>query len=74
MTTITIPKNEYQKLVEKSLRYEYIRQMMEGNLFAPPPVKNTRKIIGELRKTKLYSRGFLKDLEKGLRRSSYFQK
>ena len=74
MTTITIPKNEYQKLVEKSLRYEYIRQMMEKNLFAPPPVKNARKVIGELRKTKLYSRGFLKDLEKGLRRSSYFQK
>ena len=73
MTTITIPQKEYQKLVEKSLRYEYLRQIMEGNVFAPPPVKSVRKVIEEFRKTGLYNKAFLKSLEKGLRQSSYFK-
>ena len=73
MGTITIPQKEYQKLVEKSLRYEYLRQIMEENVFAPPPVKNVRKVIEEFRKTRLYNSAFLKSLGKGLKQSSYFK-
>lgn len=73
MATITIPQKEYQKLVEKSLKYEYIRQAMEENIFSPPPVKNVKKIIEEFKKTKLYKPAFLKSLEKGLKKSSYFK-
>lgn len=73
MTTITIPQKEYQKLVEKSLRYEYIRQMTEENLFSPPPIKNSKKIIEEFKKTGLYNQAFLKSLESGLKQSSYFK-
>lgn len=73
MTTITIPQKEYRKLVEKSLRYEYLRQIMEENIFAPPPVKNIRKVIEEFGKTGLYNSAFLKSLEKGLKQSSYFK-
>ena len=72
MTTITIPKKEYQGLVERAFRYESIRQLMEGNLFSPPPTRDAKKIAREFRKTKLYNRSFLKSLEKGLKRSSYF--
>jgi hypothetical protein len=73
MTTITIPQKEYQKLVEKSLRYEYIRQAMEENIFSPPPVRSAGKIVKEFKKTKLYNPAFLKSLEKGLKESSYFK-
>ncbi|MDP3785337.1 MAG: hypothetical protein Q8R12_04760 [bacterium] len=71
MTTITIPQKEYQKLTEKALRYEYIRQMMEENLFSPPPTRNVKKIIDEFKKTGLYNQKFLESLKNGLRRSSY---
>lgn len=73
MVNITVPKKEYQKLVEKALRYEYIRQVMEGDLFASPPTKNIGEIIEEFRKTRRYNQKFLKSLEKGLERSSYFK-
>lgn len=72
MANITIPKNEYRKLVERALRYEYIRQLMEEDLFASPPTRNAKKIIEEFQKTGRYSQKFLESFEKGLRRSSYF--
>lgn len=73
MINITVPKKEYQKLVEKALRYEYVRQIMEGDLFASPPTKNIGEIIGEFRKTRRYDQKFLESLEKGLKHSSYFK-
>ena len=73
MANITIPKKEYQKLTEKALRYEYIRQLMEEDFFASPPTKNVQKIIKEFRQTGRYNRKFLESLEKGLRHSSYFK-
>lgn len=72
MATITISQKEYQKLVERAFRYEYIRQIMEGNFFASPPTKNIKKIIESFKKTGRYSQKFLESLGKGLRRSSYF--
>lgn len=71
MANITLPQKEYQKLIEKALRYEYIRQMMEGSLFSPPPTRNVKKIIEEFRKTGLYNQKFLGSLKNGLKRSSY---
>lgn len=73
MTTITIPKQEYQQLIEGALRYEYIRQIMEDDIFASPPVKNIKKIIKEFKKAGKYNQKFLTSLEKGLKRSSYFE-
>lgn len=72
MTTITIPQKEYQKLIEKALRYEYIHQVMEGDFLASPPTKNIKKIIESFKKTGRYSQKFVESLGKGLRRSSYF--
>lgn len=73
MATITIPKKEYQRLMDKALRYEYLRQILEEDIFASPPTKNIKEIIGEFRKTNFYNQSFLKSLERGLSRSSYFQ-
>lgn len=74
MEEITISKKEYQELLEKALRYDYFRRLMEEDIFSPPPTKNIREIIRAFKKTKIYSPEFLKSLERGLRRSSYFRK
>ena len=74
MATITIPKKEYQRLLERALRYEYLRQVLEEDIFAPPPVRNSKVVIKEFRATKRYNQKFLKSLAKGLKRSSYFKK
>jgi hypothetical protein len=74
MVTITIPKKEYQKLLDKALRYEYLRQMMEKDLFSPPPTKNVGEIISAFKGAKKYNRQFIGALEKGLKRSPYFKK
>lgn len=73
MVTVTIPKKEYQHLVDKALRYEYLRQILKEDVFAPPSVKNPEKIIKAFKKTGLYNQSFLQGLKKGLGRSSYFR-
>ncbi|MBS4027077.1 MAG: hypothetical protein KGZ58_00450 [Ignavibacteriales bacterium] len=72
MMTVTIPKKEYEVLVEAKLRYEYLRQIMEGDIFSPPPTKYVDEIVSALSKTKKYNKKFLNSLKKGLSRSSYF--
>lgn len=72
MVTVTIPQKEYQKLVERALRYEYIRQITEEDVFSPPPTRNAEKIVEEFKETGLYNQKFLNSLKKGLKRSSYF--
>lgn len=73
MTTVTIPKKEYKKLVEKVIRYEYLREIMEEDIFSPPPTRDIGEITRAFRATKKYDAKFLKSLDKGLRRSSYFK-
>lgn len=73
MSTITISKREFQKLIERALRYEYLAKIIkeEKDIFAPPPTQDIKEIIKSFRATKLYSPSFLRSLEKGLRRSSH---
>lgn len=72
MSTVTIPKKEYKELLEKKLRYEYLRQVIEGNIFAPPTIRNAKKVISALRSSGLYNRKFLASVKKGLERSQFF--
>jgi len=74
MATITIPQKEYKRLLDKALRYEYLREILEEDIFSSPPVKSSRKIIAGFQRTKLYNQEFLKSLTRGLKRSSYFRK
>jgi hypothetical protein len=73
MADIIISKKQYQELLDKALRYEYLRHIMEDNIFAPPPTKDIEKIIRAFERTGIYSKEFLKILKRGLRRSSYFK-
>ncbi|OGF49846.1 hypothetical protein A3G55_04055 [Candidatus Giovannonibacteria bacterium RIFCSPLOWO2_12_FULL_44_25] len=73
MVTVTIPKKEYEELVDKRLRYDYLRQLMEQNIFAAPPTKNIKEIMFSLEATKKYNKKFLASLKRGFKRSSYFR-
>lgn len=73
MPNVTIPKKEYQMLLERAFRYEYLRQILEEDIFSPPPTKDIKTIIGEFRETGKYNEEFLKSLVRGLKRSSYFK-
>ncbi|MDP3296034.1 MAG: hypothetical protein Q8N09_00305 [Thermodesulfovibrionia bacterium] len=73
MQTVTISKKEYQELIEKKLRYEYLHQIIEDDIFSPPPTKDTKEIIYAFKKTGLYNQKFIDSLEKGLKHSSYFK-
>lgn len=73
MSTITIPRKEYEKLVETKYRFDYMQSVFERGLFSPPPTKDIKKVLREFSATGLYGRKFLTDLERGLRRSTYFR-
>ncbi|MDO8601667.1 MAG: hypothetical protein Q7R62_00840 [bacterium] len=73
MITVTISKKEYQKLVDAKLRFEYLREIVQGNVFVAPPTKNSQTVLRAFTKTKKYNRRFLASLGKGLARSSYFR-
>ena len=73
MVTVTISKKEYRELIEKKFRYEYLRQIIEGDIFNSPPTRNIKEVIKAFREIKKYNPEFIKSLEKGLKRSSYFR-
>lgn len=73
MQTVTIPKKEYEDLIEKKLRYEYLHRIIEEDIFSPPPTRNIKEVINAFKKTGMYNQKFLDSLEKGLNRSSYFK-
>ncbi|MEW6068646.1 MAG: hypothetical protein AB1610_10200 [Nitrospirota bacterium] len=73
MQTVTITKKEYDELIEKKLRYEYLHHIIEEDIFSPPPTKDIKEIIKAFQKTGLYNQKFIDNLEKGLKRSSYFK-
>ncbi|MEK7173494.1 MAG: hypothetical protein AAB710_00235 [Patescibacteria group bacterium] len=73
MPTVTIDKKKYTELLEKELRYDYLRQAMEEDIFASPPERNRKKVLTELKSTGKYNKQFLDSMKRGLKRSSYFK-
>lgn len=73
MQKITIPKREYDVLIDAKLRYDYLREVVEGNIFSPPAIRNVKDIIVSFKNAGLYKKAFLKSIEKGLKRSASFR-
>lgn len=73
MVTVTIPKKEYQRLLDRTLRYEYLHSILQKDIFSPPPMRDTKEILKAFRATKKYNKNFLESLQGGLGRSSYFK-
>jgi hypothetical protein len=74
MSTVTITKTQYEALKRKAAAYQKIVSAASSDLFAAPPTRDARRIIAEMKRTKRYSKEFLKSVGEGLRRSSYFRK
>jgi len=74
MSTVTISKTQYEALKQRAEAYERIVSATSDELFSPPPTRDAKKVISDMRKTKRYSEAFLKSLEKGLSRTNYFSK
>lgn len=74
MTTITLPKIEYLELKKRASAYEKIIGIIGYDAFVSPPIRSAKQVMKEFKKTGLYNKSFIKDLENGLKRSSYFVK
>ena len=69
MPNVTISKTEYRKLKQQAKAYQKLtKRFFEFIIQAP-----TEEVVEDFRKTDLYTDGFLKDLEDGLRKSLYFK-
>ncbi len=62
MSTVTIPKNEYQLLVRQANAYKKIASGFATEAIATP----VADIVTNFRKVGKYSEGFLTDLKEGL--------
>jgi hypothetical protein len=67
MASVILPKTEYEQLKRQAEAY---RKFAAG-FFATVTRDPIGEMVEDFRKTKLYSDEFLKDLESGLRKSSY---
>jgi hypothetical protein len=74
MAMVTLRKTEYLNLRERAEAFDRMVAVVNPSFFFAPQEKSRKKIISEFSKTKLYNKEFLKDLERGLKRSSFFTK
>ena len=70
MTTITIPKTEYEQLRRQASAYRKFSAKFFESIINDP----IDEVVKDFKKTNLYTEEFLKDLDSGLRKSSYAQK
>lgn len=71
---VKIPRGEYRDLLEKKVKYDELRSLIAEDIFSPPPARSADYVLAEFAATGKYSAAFLKSLERGLKRSSYFKK
>ena len=67
MSEITISKEEYKKLKQQAKAYK----KLTGSLFEFVIRDQVEDVVKDFRKTNLYTNEFIKELEDGLRKSSY---
>jgi len=74
MATVTLPKIEYLNLKKRAEAFDKMVGSINPSFLFIPTEKSRKKIISDFSKTRLYNKAFLKSLEKGLKRSSFFTK
>jgi len=67
---VAVPKTEYETLRKKARMYEELASLF----FQKVKGDTVGEIVNDFKKTSLYSKGFLRDLENGLRFSSKAKK
>ncbi len=73
MSNITIPKVEYENLMERATAYGRMMKAAQGTFSLTPPEKSRKKVMADFKKTGKYNQKFLSSLSRGLKRSSYFK-
>jgi hypothetical protein len=69
-TKISVPKQEYLSLKHQAQAY----RNLVSSVFKQPLKDPVAEVVGDFKKTDLYTGEFLNDLEDGLSKSSYKQK
>ncbi|NCT00232.1 hypothetical protein CO116_00235 [Candidatus Falkowbacteria bacterium CG_4_9_14_3_um_filter_38_19] len=70
MVKVSLPKTEYEKLKRQATAYREVAEKF-FELIVKDPIE---EVVEDFRKTNLYTEDFLRDLESGLRQSSYAKK
>ena len=70
MVKVAVPKTEYEKLKRQATAYRRFAEKFFESVIKDP----IEEVVEDFRKTDLYTEEFLKDLENGLRKSSYAKK
>ena len=70
MVKVTLPKTEYKQLKRQATAYRRFAARFFDLIIKDP----IGEVVADFRKTNLYTEPFLKDLESGLRKSSYAKK
>ena len=70
MNKIAVPKTEYRQMRRQADAYKRIVQ----NLHTFVLRDSVNEVVEDFKKTGLYTEGFLRDFEGGLRKSSYTKK
>ena len=73
-TSINLTKSEYIDLKSRADAYDRIISVAQREVSVTPPVRSAKKVMAEFRQADMYSQEFLKSLEQGLKRSSFFLK
>jgi len=70
MSNVTIPKIEYLKLKHQADAYK----KLSGRFFESVIKDSVEEVVEDFRRSNLYTKEFLADMESGLRRSSFAKK
>jgi hypothetical protein len=69
---ITLSRKEYDDLLDKKMRFDFLRNAFDEDLFSPPPTQDSNEVVEAFKSTNKYTKEFIDSLEKGLKRSSNF--
>lgn len=64
----------FRSLLRFVIRKPEVISIADNIAFSPPDTKNSSEILNDFKASKKYSPAFLKDLKKGLKESTYFEK
>lgn len=71
---VNITKSEYNDLKSRADAYDRIISLAQREVAFTPTERSAKKVLAEFKKADKYSENFLKSLEQGLKRSTFFLK
>ena len=70
--TVTVPKEEYDRLRIVASHFEMMRDFFAFDFFTQPTMRDSDSVMREFEKTGKDNKAFLKSLKQGIKESSYF--